>query len=349
MKPQSQIFPNFYPFQCWSSPASQELGESALDFLHHLNGPTHLYLPGQDGARSRVIVTLLHGNEPSGLIALYHLLKMGIKPAVDIHCIIASVAAAKSPPTFHYRMLPGQKDLNRCFSAPFEDNPQDQLAKGILETIEYLQPEAVIDVHNTSGSGPSFGVTTFMDPRHDALVSLFTQRMIVTDLNLGALMEISEHVVPTVTIECGGAADMESHLLAQEGIEQFVIRDDVLTPPQTDFDLELFHNPIRLELTENASIIYEEVPQQDVDLTLSPSIEHLNFGFVDETNDLGFLNTQMEDVLRATNSHGEEVSQHYFQTDNGILRPTQQLKFFMVTTNPEIAKKDCLFYFVTAD
>ena len=53
-------------------------------------------------------------------------------------------------------------------------------------------PEAVIDLHNTSGSGPSFGVCTHMDRQHDALVSLFTQRLIVSNLGLGALMEISE-------------------------------------------------------------------------------------------------------------------------------------------------------------
>jgi hypothetical protein len=66
--------------------------------------------------------------------------------------------------------------------------PFRRLAEEILEILYMHQPEAVVDLHNKSGSGPSFGVCTFMDRRHDALVSLFTRRMIVSNLRLGALM-----------------------------------------------------------------------------------------------------------------------------------------------------------------
>src|SRR5690554_6300339 len=96
-----------YPFNYWHEPDTKSVGNSATEFLHQLPGPTHLYLPGKDQSRCRVAVTLLHGNEPSGFFGLYHLLKRGLEPAVDLHCFIASVEAAQAAPGFFYRMLPG--------------------------------------------------------------------------------------------------------------------------------------------------------------------------------------------------------------------------------------------------
>ncbi|MEQ8954062.1 MAG: succinylglutamate desuccinylase, partial [Gammaproteobacteria bacterium] len=151
-------------------PAPQQLGETAREFLKLLPGPVHIHISGNNPSRSRVVVTLLHGNEPSGLHGIFDILKMGIKPVVDIHCFIPSVDAAKQEPGFVYRMLPHHEDLNRCFRPPFGDSEEQQLARELLQKLESINPECVIDIHNTSGSSPGFGVTTFIDERHDALV-----------------------------------------------------------------------------------------------------------------------------------------------------------------------------------
>lgn len=186
------------------NPAIADIGSNVEQFLRFLNGPACLFLEGDDSFRTRAFVTLLHGNEPSGAIALYRWLKSAQRPAINIVCIVASVKAALEPPRFGHRMLPGVRDLNRCFRPPFVDS-QGELAEEILEILRLHHPEAVIDMHNTSGSGPSFGVCTHMDRQHDALVSFFTQRLIVSNLSLGALMDISEYSYPTVTVEVGGA------------------------------------------------------------------------------------------------------------------------------------------------
>jgi hypothetical protein len=337
-----------YPFHYWHSPSAADVGDSAMQFLHRLTGPAHIFVPGEDASRCRAVVTLLHGNEPSGFVAVHHLLRRQVRPAVDLHCIIASVAAAREPPGFFYRMLPNEADLNRCFKPPYTNSTQSRLARGILDTLEQFQPEAVIDIHNTSGSGPAFGVTTFMDPRHEALVSLFTQRIVVTELSLGALMEISETRFPTVTVECGGAQDIESHLLAEEGLLEFARRSDVLNPPPADFSLEFFYSPIRLELRENATVSYGEQRNPHYDLTLLPQVEHYNFGFIEAGTPLGYLAGNIQRVLTAPDSQHKEQLTEFFAIVKDQLVPTQRLKLFMVTTNPEIARKDCLFYFVPA-
>ena len=333
-------------FQYWKDPDIQNIGDTAVEFLNKLHGPTHIHISGNDPSRCRAVVTLLHGNEPSGFHAIFDTLKRQIKPVVDIHYFIPSVDAAKQAPGFIYRMLPHQKDLNRCFSTPFGDTEQDLLAQDLLENLKSFNPESVIDIHNTSGSSPSFGVTTFMDERHDALVSLFTHRTIVTDLPLGSLMEISRFMMPTVTIECGGAQDIASNVMATEGLTKYISYANVLTLEHTDMSLEFFHNPLRLELLEGSDIAYGDHCLMTDGVTLLPEIEDFNFGFVNPDTRLGFVSGELDSNLTVRDARGRERLQDYFRLSDGELYPLRTLKLFMVTTNPEIARKDCLFYLI---
>ena len=142
-------------FRFIKNPLSTALGNNVQEFLEILGAPACLFLEGEDSSRTRAMVTLLHGNEPSGTIALHRWLRSGQRPAVNVVCIVASIAAALEPPPFSYRMLPRARDLNRCFKPPFDD-AQGALAEEILEILHMHHPEAVVDVHNTSGSGPSW-------------------------------------------------------------------------------------------------------------------------------------------------------------------------------------------------
>ncbi len=337
------------PFYFWQDPPPEAVGQSPREFLKLLPGPTHIKLTGQDSSRCRAVATLLHGNEPSGLIAIQHLLAQGIKPVIDIHLFIVSVDAAKQGPGFIYRMLPHHKDINRCFRPPYDDSEQDLLAQSLLNLLKSLDPECLIDIHNTSGSGPSFGVTTFMDEKHDALVSLFSHRMIVTELSLGALMEISDTLVPTVTIECGGAEDEAAHRVAITGLSRYLTYPQVLNERHGDMTLEFFHHPIRIELTGSSDIAYGSHGLLKDGITLLPNIEEYNFGFVTADDHLGFVPGPLRQHLTAKNQDGEQQIDVLFELRDGALYPRQKLKLFMVTTNPEIARKDCLFYVVPAD
>ncbi|MDA1371425.1 MAG: succinylglutamate desuccinylase/aspartoacylase family protein [Proteobacteria bacterium] len=336
-------------FHYWKDPAPDKIGPTVTEFLKRLPGPTHIHVTGTDSSRCRAVATLLHGNEPSGLYAVYETLQQQIRPAVDIHYFIPSVDAARQAPGFIYRMLPHQKDLNRCFKTPFGNSEQDLLAEDLLENLRRLNPECVIDIHNTSGSSPSFGVTTFMDERHDALVSLFTHRMIVTDLILGSLMEISDSMMPTVTIECGGAEDTESNRMATEGLIKYITYEDVLSVKHTDMSLEFFHNPLRVELLDGSDIAYGDHSLMKDGVTLLSDIEHFNFGYVGPENCLGFVSGELAANLTVLDIHRKERLLDYFTLEDGKLYPTRRLKLFMVTTNPEIARKDCLFYLVEGD
>lgn len=316
-------------------------------FLRRLGGPSCLYLDGEDGGRTRAFVTLLHGNEPSGVRALLRWLHSGRRPAVNAVCVVASVSAALQAPLFSHRMLPGARDLNRCFRPPFTGE-QGRLAEEILEILHLHHPEAVVDMHNTSGSGPCFGVCNHRNRDHDALVSLFTRRLIVSPLGLGALMECSGDPWPVVTVEVGGRLDAAADALAAEGLARYLSSDPVLSGAGVDYPMEHFSDPVRLELNPGIALSYAERPAPEADVTLRPDLERLNFGRVGAEQVLGWARGEPRRLFRARDAAGRCAVDRLVRIEGEVLYPAGPLKLFMVTGDPDIAQADCLFYAVEA-
>ncbi|MFT6268021.1 MAG: putative deacylase [Alphaproteobacteria bacterium] len=327
-------------------PLPVQIGETLYQFLNYLSGPTVIHIKGQDSSRCRVVVTLLHGNEPSGLKAIHQLLLSQFTPCVDTKFIVASVVAARTEPVFEYRMLPGQHDLNRCFGNSQRDL-QSLLASAIKSEIETFQAEAIIDLHNTSGSGPAFSVSTSNSEQHIAMAAHFTHRMIFTDLRLGSIME-QQLACPIITVEAGGAHDNAADLTALEGIKSFLSAPNVFERIQ---EVELLYNPRRLELKTTGSIAYAQAPIKGTSLTMRQDIERLNFGTTKANQLLGWLFDNTLDTLQLDSSDfnvGDYFMVHGTQQDGFQLKTKCPLTLFMVTTRADIASSDCLFYFVKA-
>ncbi|WP_020410850.1 succinylglutamate desuccinylase/aspartoacylase domain-containing protein [Hahella ganghwensis] len=318
---------------------------SVEQFLEYLGHPSIIRLQGADSSRRRMLCTLLHGNEPSGLQAVFHYLQQNLQPAVDIDIVIASVTTALTKPRFSHRMLPGMRDLNRCFRPPFNDN-EGRLANSILEFIRETRPECLIDLHNTSGSGPAFAVSVLRDADHLALTSLWTNDLIVTDLRLGALMELSEQNVPTVTIECGGATDRPSLMIAREGLQRYFQNEQVLAKPDENYAVTCYRNPVRLEVRPGFQVAYTDDGYCDADITLSTDADRLNYGSLPPDEPIARLGPEGMYALQAKNHLGEDVLEQYFCNRDQKLYARHTLKLFMVTTNKSIAERDCLLYFI---
>ncbi len=123
----------------WHSPSPDDLGDNHIEFLHHLQAPIWISVEGKDTSRTRAIVTLLHGNEPSGLSAVHSILKQRLVPATNLIIVVASVNTALYPPMLSHRFLPWEEDFNRCFSPP-ADASQRQLAEEIFCACMKLHP-----------------------------------------------------------------------------------------------------------------------------------------------------------------------------------------------------------------
>jgi hypothetical protein len=332
----------------WLAPQSCEVGATPLEFLHQLSGPCWILLPGRDRSRSRVLATLLHGNEPSGLIAIHRFIKAGIEPAVDIHIFFGSVATAKTKPLFSNRFLPGHRDLNRCFKPPFDDT-EGKVAERMLRYLDELQPECLVDIHNTSGSGPEFSVAPIDNAAQRSLTKIFTHRMIVTELRLGALMEITTPDFAALTVECGGANEQTSHEIAYDGILRYFTSEQVTEEVGESPIFEIFDEPLRFELADGTVLRYGEGPVDDADITIPSNIENYNFGDFSTHEILGWLEHDAFYKITIKDIAGVEQRDKYFDQRDGCLFAKSPLRLFMATTRADIALTDCLFYFVTAD
>lgn len=322
--------------------------EDTVALLRALDVPSVLHFTGRDTRRQRVIVTLLHGNEPSGCHALRQWIKAGLTPATNLAVIVAAVPTALTEPVFSHRMLPGRRDLNRCFHTPSGD-AEGRLAAAILNEIDRLSPEAVIDMHNTSGSGPAFGVCPHWDAQHEALISLFAPRLVISSLRLGALMEFTDQRRPTVTIEVGGRQDAAAHALAWEGWQRFALQERILSAGgEPTGNREVYEGSIRLELRPGMSLAYAPALLADYSLTLRSDIERFNFGKVEAGTILGWSEDWPHQLFSAVDSDGHDVLDRLVRRDGNSLVTAAPLRLFMVTTHPDIARQDCLFYAVPA-
>lgn len=323
------------------SPA--QVPETITGFLNFLGGPAVIRIGGVNPNRTRAVVTLLHGNEPSGVRALHRMLREGVKPLTNMIFILGSVEAALIEPGFRCRSYPESRDMNRCFNPPYQDAP-GLVAREILRIFDEERPEAVVDIHNTSGTSPSFAVVTNEDARHEALAGLFTDKLVITDLRLGSLMEQTRADRPIVTVECGGANDQYSDSVAYEGLLRFCQAQELFNCDQ-DLDIELYHHPIRLELAKGTKLAFAEKPALGMDLTFLLGIDRYNFRSVPAGTLLGWL--RLEDKrshLRVVDQDGCDRFDEFFEICGNRLQTIQALKLFMVTDRPDIALSDCLLY-----
>lgn len=325
-------------------PSPAELGDDAAAMLARLGGPAILRVAGRDRRRCRMVVTLLHGNEPSGAAAVQAWMReRRTPPAVDAIFVIASVAAALLAPHFTHRVLPGTRDLNRCFGGPFDD-ASGELAAAILAAIEAARPECVVDIHNNTGRNPPYAIGTGLDRPRLRLAALFAHRYIHSELRIGSLMEAAA-TAPCITVECGRAGDPESVGVAQRGIERLLASDDIEAIPADG--LEILHSMVRVRARDGLRLAVSDARHPDADLTVTHDIDRHNFERLAADTVLGWVEPEAGWPVEAHDATGRDRSRDLFYVDgDGHLRARGSWIPIMMTTDPVIARQDCLFYVV---
>lgn len=332
--------------QYFSNPNTDFLKATPIHFLESLEGPVVIDITGTDTSRTRVFTTLIHGNEPSGLIAFHQwLLELTVShqlPSTNIRIIVPSIEAALCKPVFTTRFIEGYKDLNRCFGSSDGSCEQTLLANEIELAIRDVAPEAIIDMHNTSGSSPAFSVAIKSDDSEKNLAAFFCNQLIHTQIRLGALMELDFNC-PIVTIECGGSEDAISSKRAYQGIKQITELSDLKLELEND-TVDVFNQPIRVQLNQGLSLAYSDSDIVEHSLVLSADNELRNFGVTHKETFLGWIKGSCSETLTAYNHQGENVCGELFHVAHGKLYTSKELNFFMATDSARIAAADCLFY-----
>lgn len=319
-----------------------DLPESEIEFLESLGGPTLIAVPGRDPTRTRVATTLLHGNEPSGLRAMHRWLRSGGRPATNALLFIASVDTALREPHFSHRQLPGRRDFNRCFSPPWID-AEGTLAEEVLAVILAAEPECLVDLHNNTGHNPAYGVAVRLGETELGLVALFADRVVHAPLSLGTLVEATIDSCPSMTIECGRSGDPEADDVARAGLKIFLERDD-LALRTTNRPMRVLEDPVRVCVTSDVSLAFADMANPDSRLTISADIDRHNFELLPAGAAIGWVQSGAAWPLDARRHDGSECSHEMFCINDGVLETCVDFIPIMMTTKPEIAKSDCLFY-----
>ncbi len=328
----------------WESPTGAELPPDIFAFLGELGGPVAISLPGRDRRFTRVVTTLLHGNEPSGVRAVHRWLREGREPAVDTLLVVANVEAALAGPGFAHRALPGRRDLNRCFLGPWDD-ADGRLARAILDAIRERPPEALIDLHNNTGHNPPYGVGVEPTPEALQLVEPFGSRFVWSHLTLGALMEALRDF-PAATIEVGRSGDPAADAVALAGLRRFLESDHVVEPGRRP-EVQVLTTPMRVRAREGVrlAVVEEEDGDCGADLAILADLDRHNFERIPPGTVLGYARGEGW-PLELIDEDGRDRASFYFRIEDGVLRTRRPIVPIMITTDPAIAASDCLFYVV---
>jgi hypothetical protein len=330
------------------APGRDTIGETPEAFLAWLGGPAVLRIPGRDRTRARGLSTLLHGNEPSGLRALFAWLREGAVPAVDLVCAIGAVEAAREPPGFAHRMLPGRSDLNRCFGPPDGvppgSEPERRLAAALLHALREARCEALVDLHNNTGHNPPYGVATRLDVARLNLTALFAERIVHNAMRLGTLVEATADDFPSMTIECGRAGDPAADRVARAGFERYAELDVLETRELHAPHMAVLEKPLRVRARPEVRLAFGDRPVAGADLTLAADVDRHNFELLGPGVTVGWVGTEGSWPIEARGADGVDVSRKWFALRDGRLETRRTGVPIMMTTDPIIARADCLFY-----
>ncbi|MDD3763989.1 MAG: hypothetical protein PHP86_11940 [Nevskiales bacterium] len=315
--------------------------------LRSFGGPSWIEQRGHNHSRRRLVATLLHGNEPSGVRAVHAWLRSGRVPAVDTVFYIGSIRAALAPPGFAHRFLPGERDANRCYGLPADD-VQGRTAGAFTDLFRRRRFEAVIDIHNTTGHNPVYGVGFGVDPARLRLTTLFGEWYMNSNLTLGTLVEMTSASCPSIAVETGRAGDRAADVAAWTGLERFLTLDDLGLdrsgdPPPLPAD-RVLNDPVRVSIAPQLTLAFGDAADPQIDLTLRADIDRHNFECIDAQTAIGWLRPGAQWPLVAHCADALEHSRDMFELRDGTLYTRRPMVPVMMTTDPGIARSDCLFY-----
>jgi hypothetical protein len=314
-----------------------------LAWLESLGAPAVVRVAGRDRSRCRGVSVLLHGDEPSGLVALHAYLQSGAVPATDVVATIGAVDAARAAPPFSHRFLPDRRDLNRCF--PGGDGDVDaRLARDIHGALSARGPELVVDLHNNSGKNPCYGVVHGLDDARLRVVGLFSNLVMHADRHLGTLNDAFAGNTTSLTIECGQSQDEAAHAHATDRLARLLAVDDLASLPVPSF--EVFTGNLRVRVRDDVTLAFGVRALAGQDLTLLPDLDRFNFKTLPRGTPVGFVGPKKKWPFLALDDDGRDVSPDLFALDGELLVAAADLVPAMLTTSVRAVRADCLTYLV---
>jgi hypothetical protein len=108
----------------------------------------------------------------------------------------------------------------------------------------------------------------------------------------------------------------------------------------------VLEKPLRVSLRPGASIAYADGPVAGADLTVRVEIDRHNLETLPAGSPIGWVRAGAPWPIVATGASGQDESRDFFALRGGVLEARREITPIMMTTDPGIARSDCLFYVV---
>ena len=308
--------------------------------LHQvLPGPTLLRIPGQKEP-PLFICTLLHGDEPTGFLAVQQLLKhyhAQEKPLPrSVWLFLGNIAAARD----NVRHLPDQPDYNRIWKGgPL---PEHRLVEQVLEILNANKPFAGVDIHNTSGKNPHYTCVNKLEGPFLNLGRLFSPTIVYFTRPEEVISRALAELCPAITVESGLARDPfgVDHVL--DFLEQCLALETLPDATDNPAESRIYHSIARIEVPANCRIGYGEACRE-ADFSFVENLESMNFVQQPENTLLGWRrNPDLK--LSVVGEHGEDVSEGFISYQDEEIRLIRSVVPSMFTTFVPNVLDDCLGY-----
>jgi succinylglutamate desuccinylase len=300
--------------------------------------PTLFHLPGRRPDTLFVSV-LLHGNEPTGFLALQRLLQKYHQQTLprSLSLFFGNTQAAR----LNLRRLDGQPDYNRVWpGSALADSPERQWAEQIVAAMRQRELFASIDIHNNTGLNPHYACLNKLDNDFLQLGALFGRLLVHFTHPKGTQSAAFAEFCPAVTLECGRPGQGHGTDHAFEYLDSCLHLAEIPPHPVLRQDVDIYHTVAQVTIAENATFSFSD---ETADLYLSQDLERMNFTDISTGSPLGKTHNARLPVL-AKNEHGEDVTKRFFSIDAQQLVITRPAMPSMLTLDERVIRQDCLCY-----
>lgn len=314
-----------------------EIDHTALHTL--LPKPTLLHLPGKL-KDPLFIAVLLHGNEPTGLLAVQRLLKKYAQRELprSLALFFGNISAAAQ----NVRRLDHQPDYNRIWpGTELPESPETAMAAAVVATMKKNRVFASIDVHNNTGLNPHYACINRLHNDFLQLAALFGRLIVYFKRPTGVLSAAFAELCPSVTLECGRPGQRHGVDHAFEFLDSCLHLSALPVQAVHTGDIDLFHTVAQVKVANDISFSFNKT---DCDLVLSEDLERLNFTEIAPGTVMGKTKHGKPLPVLAQDEQGNNVTDQFFDLRNGslqIIRPTMPS---MLTLDERVIKQDCLCY-----
>jgi succinylglutamate desuccinylase len=301
--------------------------------------PTLIHLSGKHTAPLFVSV-LLHGNEPTGFLAIQSLLKKYQKKELprSLSVFFGNVTAA----SHDLRRLDNQPDYNRIW--PGTESPdcaETEMAKEIVAIMKKRNVFASVDVHNNTGLNPHYACINNLDNQFLQLASLFGRLIVYFIRPKGVQSAAFAQICPAVTLECGRPDQQHGLEHALEFLNSCLRLTELPQHKILVQNIDLFHTVAQVKINDKVNFSFNQV---DTDLLLNEDLERMNFTEVSPGTVLGTCKNNAPMPLIAKDEYGNEVTDHFFTFQNGELQINRLTMPSMLTLDERVIRQDCLCY-----